>query len=32
MFDNDSFVSRTGDAYEGGIGRFFFLGAEMRFD
>lgn len=43
MFDNDIFVPRTGDAYEGGIGnydskfgggigRFFFLGAAMRFD
>jgi iron complex outermembrane receptor protein len=43
MFDNDIFVPRTGDAYEGGIGnydskfgggigRFFFLGAEMAFE
>jgi outer membrane receptor protein involved in Fe transport len=43
LFDNDIFVPRTGDAYEGGIGnydskfgggvgRFFFLGAEMSFD
>jgi len=43
LFDNDIFVPRTGDAYEGGIGnfdskfgggvgRFFYLGAEMRFD
>jgi len=43
MFDKDVFVPRTGDAYEGGIGnydskfgggigRFFYLGAEMRFE
>jgi outer membrane receptor protein involved in Fe transport len=42
MFDEDPFVPRTGDAYEGGIGnydskfgggvgRFYFAGAEMRF-
>ena len=42
LFDKDPFVPRTGDAYEGGIGnydaffgggigRFFFLGAEMQF-
>jgi outer membrane receptor protein involved in Fe transport len=42
MFDKDPFVPRTGDAYEGGIGnydskfgggvgRFFYVGAEMRF-
>ena len=42
MFDEDPFVPRTGDAYEGGIGnydskfgggigRFYFVGAEMRF-
>lgn len=42
MFDKDPFVPRTGDAYEGGIGnydskfgggigRFYFVGAEMRF-
>jgi len=43
MFDNDIFVPRTGDAFEGGIanydskfgggiGRFVYLGVEMRFD
>ena len=43
MFDKDIFVPRTGDAYEGGIGnydskfgggigRFVYLGLEMRFD
>ncbi len=42
MFDKDPFVPRTGDAYEGGIGnfdskfgggigRFYYVGAEMRF-
>ncbi len=42
IFEEDPFVPRTGDAYEGGIGnydskfgggigRFFFLGAEMQF-
>jgi outer membrane receptor protein involved in Fe transport len=42
MFNKDPFVPRTGDAYEGGIGnydskfgggigRFYFVGAEMRF-
>ena len=42
LFDEDPFVPRTGDAYEGGIGnydayfgggigRFYFLGAEMQF-
>jgi outer membrane receptor protein involved in Fe transport len=42
IFEKDPFVPRTGDAYEGGIGnydsffgggigRFYFLGAEMRF-
>ena len=42
MFDKDPFVPRTGDAYEGGIGnydskfgggvgRFYYAGAEMRF-
>jgi len=43
IFDNDVFVPRTGDAYEGGIGnydskfgggigRFFFFGVEMQFN
>jgi len=43
MFDKDTFVPRTGDAYEGGIGnydskfgggigRFYFLGAELVFE
>jgi iron complex outermembrane recepter protein len=43
MFDKDVFVPRTGDAYEGGIGnydskfgggigRFVYVGVEMRFD
>jgi hypothetical protein len=43
IFDNDTFVPRTGDAFEGGIGnydskfgggigRFVYLGVAMRFD
>ena len=42
MFNNDPFVPRTGDNYEtgignydskfgGGVGRFYFVGAEMQF-